>query len=178
MQKATTILSIIQQRGIEQKPLQRVYRLLYNRELYEMAYARIYRNRGAITPGSDQRTLDGMSAERITNLIDLFKTERYRWQPVRRTYIRKKNGKLRPLGIPSGDDKLVQEVIRLILEAYYEPQFSPHSHGFRPNRGCHSALQEITRTHKGTKWFIEGDIQGCFDNIEHAKLLSILAKNI
>jgi len=101
MQKATTILSIIQQRGIEQKPLQRVYRLLYHQELYEIAYARIYRNRGATTPGSDQRTLDGMSAGRIINVIDLLKTERYRWQPVRRIYIRKKSGKLRPLGIPT-----------------------------------------------------------------------------
>jgi group II intron reverse transcriptase/maturase len=178
MQKATTILSIIQQRGIERKPLQRVYRLLYHRELYKIAYAKIYRNRGATTPGSDAKTLDGMSAERISHIIDLIKGERYRWQPVRRTYIRKKSGKLRPLGIPSGDDKLLQEVIRLILEAYYEPQFSCRSHGFRPKRGCHTALAEIARTHKGTKWFIEGDIQGCFDNIQHDKLLAILAKQI
>ena len=178
MLKATTILSIIQKRGSEQKPLEQAYRQLYNRELYEMAYARIYRNRGATTPGSNQVTLDGMSTQRITNIIERLKSERYRWQPVRRTYIQKKNGKRRALGIPNGDDKLVQEVMRLILEAYYEPQFSTNSHGFRPNRGCHSALQEMTRTHKGTKWFIEADIKGCFDNIPHEKLLTILSKRI
>jgi group II intron reverse transcriptase/maturase len=80
--------------------------------------------------------------------------------------------------MPTWTDKVVQEVIRLILEAYYEPNFSNHSHGFRPVRGCHTALSDIKRTWTGTKWFIEGDIKGCFDNINHQKLMDILRENI
>jgi group II intron reverse transcriptase/maturase len=179
MQKADVVLSAIRKRGTDRKPLQRVYRQLFNRELYLLAYGRIYRNRGATTPGPDAETVDGMSLERIEKIINLLKHERYAWKPVRRVYIEKKNStKKRPLGIPGWSDKLVQEVIRLILEAYYEPQFSPRSHGFRPKLGCGTALREIHRTWAATKWFIEGDIKGCFDNIDHITLMNILAENI
>lgn len=157
MRTAQTILTVIQERGKRKLPLERVYKMLFNRELYLAAYAKLYSNSGAMTKGVTNETVDGMSIQKIDNIIAALRDERYQWKPVRREYIPKKNGKKRPLGLPTWSDKLLQEVIRMILEAYYEPQFSEHSHGFRPNRACHTALQEI-QVWKGTKWFIEGDI--------------------
>jgi len=163
MRDAATILNIIRVRGQRGLPLEGVYRLLYQRNLYLRAYAKLYANDGAMTQGATAETVDGMSLQRIDDIIEKLRNERYRWTPVRRTYIPKKNGKLRPLGMPNWSDKLLQEVIRSILDAYYEPQFSKRSHGFRPGRGCHTALQEIRRVGKATKWFIEGDISACLD---------------
>ena len=178
MRRAETLLNIIRERGQRGLPLDGVYRLLYQRDLYLRAYAKLYANAGAMTPGATTETVDGMSLEKIDAIIAALRCERYRWTPVRRTYIPKKNGKLRPLGMPSWSDKLLQEVIRSILEAYYEPQFSDRSHGFRPGHGCHTALQEIRRRGKATKWFIEGDISACFDKIDHSILLKILRERI
>lgn len=178
MQNAETILTVYRERGRQGLPLERVYRQLYNPQLFLMAYAKLYSNAGAMTQGTTEETADAMSLAKIERIIEQLKEERYRWTPVRRVNIPKKNGKSRPLGLPTWSDKLVQEVIRLILEAYYEPQFSDHSHGFRPGRGCHTALLDVTRNGKGTKWFIEGDIRGCFDNIDHSILLSILSEKI
>ena len=178
MRTAETVLSVIRERGKRGLPLTDVYRQLYNEELYLEAYGRIYRNDGAMTRGITDETVDGMSQEKIASIIEALRCERYRWTPVRRVEIPKKNGKTRPLGIPTWSDKLLQEVMRLILEAYYEPQFSNHSHGFRPKRGCHTALESIQRGWKGTKWLIEGDIKGCFDNIDHEVLLKILREKI
>jgi group II intron reverse transcriptase/maturase len=178
MQDAETILGVLRDRGRRGLPLQRLYRQLFNPQLYLLAYGRIYANQGAMTPGVDGETADGMSADRIAQIIEAMRHERYRFQPVRRTYIPKKNGKLRPLGLPSWSDKLVGEVIRLLLEAYYEPQFSDHSHGFRPGRGCHTALTDMDNTWKGTTWFIEGDISDCFGSLDHKVMLSILAEKI
>src|SRR5438094_5199351 len=141
MHRADTILAIHQKRGAEGLPLERVYKHLFNPELFLRAYGKIYRNDGAMTPGIDAETADGMSLRKIQAIIEALRHERYRWTPVRRTYIDKKNSsKKRPLGLPTWSDKLLQEVIRSLLEAYYEPQFSGHSHGFRPGRGCHTAL--------------------------------------
>ena len=178
MRTANTILTVIRERGRHGLPLERVYRLLFNRELYLRAYAKLAPHQGALTPGSTPETVDGMSLAKIDSIIELLRHERYRWKAVRRVHIPKSNGKMRPLGVPTWSDKLLQEVIRSILEAYYDPQFSRHSHGFRPNHGCHTALETIQQTWKGTKWFIEGDIQGCFDTIDHSVLLNILAENI
>src|SRR5581483_12019982 len=178
MRNAETILGVIRERGKRGLPLERIYRLLFSRDLYLHAYGRLYRNDGALTRGSTSETVDGMSLAKIDAIIEAVRFERYRWTPVRRTYIPKKNGKTRPLGIPTWSDKLLQEVIRMTLEAYYEPQFSDRSHGFRPNRGCHTALGEIVDGWGGTTWFIEGDITGCFDNIDHTVLLSILAEKL
>jgi retron-type reverse transcriptase len=179
MRTATTILGIIHERGKKGLPLERVYRLLFNRDLYLMAYGKIYRNDGATTPGSTSETVDAMSLRKIESIIDVVRQERYRWTPTRRVYIEKKNStKKRPLSMPTWSDKLLQEVIRLILESYYEPTFSNASHGFRPQRGCHTALQEIDRTWRGVSWFVEGDIQACFDSLSHDILLTTLAEHI
>ena len=177
MRTAKTVLTVIQERGKQKKPIERVYKLLFNRELYLNAYAKLYPNNGAMTKGVTDETVDGMSIQKIDRMIEILREEKYQWKPARREYIKKKNGKKRPLGIPVWGDKVLQEVMRQILEAYYEPQFSKHSHGFRPNRGCHTALQEI-QVWKGTRWFIEGDISQYFDTIDHKILLEILARNI
>src|SRR2546422_2734322 len=144
MQSAATLLGVIQDRGSKGLPLERVYRHLFNRELYLQAFARIASNEGALTPGATAETADGMSLAKIDAIIEALRFERYRWTPARRVYIEKPHStKKRPLGIPAWSDKLVQEVIRLILDAYYEHQFSDRSHGFRPGRGCHTALHEL-----------------------------------
>lgn len=155
-----------------------LYRLLYNQNLYLRAYAKIYSNQGSLTPGITDETADGMSLEKIQRIIKALRQESYWWSPVRRTYIAKANGKRRALGISVWSDRLLQEVIRSVLEAYYEPQFSDLSHGFRPVRGPDTALQAIKRQWTGTKWWIEGDIKGYFDNIDHDTLMGILARNI
>lgn len=174
MRTAETVLSIIHERGKRELPLEDVYRQLFNPDLYIKAYARIAKNAGALTEGITAETADGMNLRKIESIIEDLRFERFRWTPVRRVYIPKQNGAKRPLGIPTWRDKLLQEVIRSILEAYYEPQFSYDSHGFRPNRGCHTALTFVKRYWKGAKWFIEGDIKGCFDNIDHSILLNTL----
>lgn len=174
MRNAETILSIIRKRGKCELPVRDVYRLLYKKDLYLRAYGKLYRNDGAMTEGATSETVDGMSLKKIDTIIDALRYERYRWTPVRRIFTSKKNGKSRPLGLPTWSDKLLQEVIRLILDAYYEPQFSNHSHGFRTKRGCHTALQEVMQKGRGTKWFIEGDLIACFDKIDHTILINIL----
>src|SRR6202161_4358438 len=178
MQNAETVLGVLRERGRRGLPLDELYRQLFNPELYLLAYGRIYSNKGAMTPGVTGETADGMSMGKIERIIDALRHERYRFKPVRRHYIPKKDGKKRPLGLPSWSDKLVGEVVRLLLEAYYEPRFSDRSHGFRKGRGCHAALREIQQTWTGTVWFIEGDISDCFGSFDHDILLGILAERI
>jgi group II intron reverse transcriptase/maturase len=178
MQSANIVLTIIRERGSRGLPLERVYRMLFNRELYLRAYARLYPNKGAMTQGITSETVDGMSQVKIDRLIEDLRHERFRWTPVRRVYIAKRNGRQRPLGIPTWKDKLLQEVMRSILEAYYEPQLSELSHGFRPGRGCHTALTEIQQVWTGTRWFIEGDISKYFDTINHDILINTLKEKI
>jgi len=179
MRDADTILGIIHERGTRGLPLKDAYRLLFQPALYLRAYGRIAKNAGAMTPGATAETVDGMSMAKIEAIIDVVRHERYRWTPARRVYIEKPNStKKRPLGLPTWSDKLLQEVVRSILEAYYEPQFSPASHGFRPRRGCHTALMEVRQTWTGTVWFIEGDIAQCFDRLDHTVLLAILGEKI
>jgi group II intron reverse transcriptase/maturase len=179
MRTANTILGIIRDRGMRGLPLEDVYRQLYNPELYLLAYGKIAKNQGAMTPGVLTETVDGMSLKQIQAIIDAVRYERYRWKPAKRIYIEKKGSvNKRPLGLPSWSDKVLQEVIRTILEAYYEPRFSDRSHGFRPTRGCHTALRTIYRTWRGTNWFIEGDIAACFDSLSHEIMLNILRQEI
>jgi len=178
MQSAVTVLNVLRERGRRGLPCDELYRQLFNPHLYLMAYGRLYSNQGAMTPGADGETVDGMSMAKIGRIIDAVRHERYRFTPVRRVYIPKKNGKMRPLGLPTWSDKLVGEVVRLLLEAYYEPRFSDHSHGFRPGRGCHTALSAVANRWTGTTWFIEGDISQCFDKLDHGVILGILREHI
>lgn len=179
--EAQKYLDVVRQRGEAGTELKRVYyNIATNRDLYLMAYVNLYANTGALTPGIiPDETVDGMSLKRIEAIMEKVTSREYIWTPVRRTYILKKDGRRkRPLGMPGWNDKMLQEVIRLVLNAYYETQFRDCSHGFRPHRGCHKALDAIRRHWQGIHWFIEGDIKGCYDNLSHTVILSMLHKHI
>jgi group II intron reverse transcriptase/maturase len=177
MRSTDTILGLIRERGRKGLPMERVMRLMYNRDLYLTAYAKLYQNQGAMTPGVTGETPDGMSLDKIEAIISTLRDGTFRWKPARRTCIPKKTGKMRPLGLPTWTDKIVQEVVRLILDAYYDVQFSEASCGFRPGRGCHTALGKVLHQWPGTVWFIEGDIAACFDRLNHQVLLDILRES-
>jgi group II intron reverse transcriptase/maturase len=178
MQSAETVLGVLRERGRRGLPCEELYRQLFNPQLYLLAYGRLYSNDGAMTPGVTGETVEGMSLGKIGRIIDALRHERFRWSPARRVYIPKRNGKRRPLGLPSWTDKLVAEVVRLLLEAYYEPTFRDCSHGFRPGRGCHTALRKIADTWQGTTWFIEGDIADCFGSLDHEVMMTTLSVRI
>lgn len=156
----------------------RLYRYLLRPDIYSISYQHLYSNEGAGTKGVDEDTADGFSEEYVERIIEALRTETYRPKPVRRSYIQKSNGKMRPLGLPTFTDKLVQEVMRMILEAVYEPVFSNYSHGFRPGRSCHTALSQLKHEFIGAGWFVEGDIKGCFDNIDHTVLIAVIGRKI
>jgi group II intron reverse transcriptase/maturase len=181
MQKAETVLTILSEKS-KQYPnykFDRIYRLLFNPDMYLRAYAKIYPKEGNMTPGIDGETIDGFNLETVATVIEQLKQERFYPHPVRRIYIPKKKGGQRPLGIPSvKPDKLIQEVVRSILEAIYEPIFSDYSHGFRQNKSCHTALHQIKTTCRGTVWALEGDIKSFYDNVNHEILLQLIRKKI
>ena len=180
MRNPTEVLkSLMDKSKDESYRFQRLYRNLYNPEFYWLAYKNIYANKGSMTAGADGTTIDGMSNERINGIINTLRDRSYRPKPAKRVYIAKKNSnKKRPLGIQSGNDKLVQEVVKMILESIYEPVFSNKSHGFRPSRSCQTALMQIQKTFTGTNWFVEGDIHACFDSFDHHVVIDILRKRI
>jgi len=178
MRDAETVLGVLRERGRRGLPLERLYRQLFNPQLYLLAYGKLYSNQGAMTPGVNAETVDGMALGKIGRIVDALRYERYRFSPVKRVYIPKKNGKRRPLGLPTWSDKLVGEVVRLLLQAYYEPQFSGRSHGFRPGRGCHTALREVANTWTGTTWFVEGDVARCFDSFDRQVMIETLSEKI
>ena len=180
MQPTIKILGKINQNSNKNKDevFTRLYRYLLRADIYHVAYKNLYANSGAATKGVNDDTADGFSENKVNEIITSLKDGNYQPKPTRRTYIAKANGKLRPLGIPTFTDKLVQETLRMILEAVYEPVFSIRSHGFRPNKSCHTALKDVKHWFHGTKWFIEGDIKGCFDNINHKTLIGIINAKI
>lgn len=180
MQPMTKILVRLSENSKKSKEKQftRLYRYLLRPDIYFMAYKKLYANNGASTHGIDNDTADGFSEKKIAKIIRSLKTETYVPTPVRRVYIKKTDGKMRPLGIPTFTDKLVQEALRMILESIYEPTFLDCSHGFRPNRSCQTVLKQIQCDFTGGRWFIEGDIKGCFDNINHATLVRIISEKI
>lgn len=156
----------------------KLFRYLLRPDIYYVAFQNLYVNNGAGTRGVDDDTADGFSEDKVNQIIEALKNGTYEPKSVRRTYIKKKNGKMRPLGLPTFTDKLVQDVIRMVLQAIYEPVFSDYSHGFRPSRSCHTALTQIKHEFVGAKWFVEGDIKGCFDNIDHSVLITIISRKI
>ena len=175
MRSPKQVLKALNKHGkVSDYKFERLYRILFNEEMFHVAYQRIYAKPGNMTPGADGNTINRMSLQRINKVIASLRDESYKPNPAKRIYIPKKNGKKRPLGIPSFEDKLVQEVVRMILEAVYEEVFANTSHGFRPNRSCHTALTHIQKTFTGTKWFVEGDIKGFFDNIDHDWIIKFL----
>lgn len=179
MRSPKIILENLQKHSKEENyKYERLYRNLYNEDFYLQALQNIYSNKGVMTPGIDGLTLDGYGKERIDKIIESIKNHSYQPKPVRRQYIKKKNGKMRPLGISSSDDKLVEEILKMILESIYDPTFSNYSHGFRPNKSCHSALLQVQHNFTGVKWFVEGDIKSYFDTIDHHNLITILRKRI
>ncbi|WP_020059968.1 reverse transcriptase/maturase family protein [Bacillus sp. 123MFChir2] len=171
-------LDVIRKASQNGKPITDCYRLMYKKELWIEAYAKLYPNAGNLTKGTSEETIDGFSLQKIDEIIDQLKNGAFRFAPVRRVYIPKANGKKRPLGVPNFKDKLVQEVMRMILENVYEPTFSDNSHGFREGRSCHTALSQIKNTWKGLTWCIEGDIKGFFDHIDHTVLVNLISKKI
>lgn len=156
----------------------KLFRYLLRPDIYYVAYQNLYANNGAATKGVDEDTADGFSEDKVNRIIEVLRNGNYESKPVRRIYIKKKNGKMRPLGLPTFTDKLVQDVIRMVLQAIYEPVFSNYSHGFRPGRSCHTALAQLKHEFIGAKWFVEGDIKGCFDNIDHTVLIGIVGKKV
>ena len=179
MRSPKVILENLQKHSKEENyKYERLYRNLYNEDFYLQALQNIYANKGAMTPGIDGLTLDGFGKERVERLIASLKDHSYQPKAVRRQYIKKKSGKLRPLGISSSDDKLVGEIVKMILESIYDTTFSNYSHGFRLKRSCHTALMQLQHNFTGIKWFVEGDIKSYFDTIDHHNLINILRRRI
>jgi len=173
------LLDTLTSLGKQRQPVERLYARMLDEKLFVAAYGKLYANQGATTPGSDpEDIIDGMSIEKIRHIIQTLQNNEWHWKPTRRIYIDKSDGSKRPLSIPGWSDKLLQEVMRMTLEAYYEPIFRDNSHGFRPHKSCHTALTEIKRTWAGVNWFIEGDIKACFDNIDHELLLETMGQRI
>jgi retron-type reverse transcriptase len=178
MRNAETRLHLIRHRGQRGLPVNEAYRRLYHRALYLRAYGKLSRHQGARTPGSTLATVEGMSLEKIETIINARREERYRWTPVRRTYVSKKHGQRWPFGLPTGSDTLFQEVMRSLLDAYYEPPCSDRSHGCRPHRGGHTALRDVMQHGQATQWCLEGDLRACCDRIDPSVLAGLLHERV
>jgi group II intron reverse transcriptase/maturase len=181
MRNPTHVLKSLEDKACVQGYMyERLYRNLYNPDFYLLAYKNIATSPGSMTTGADGLSIDQMSMARINKIIESIKDRSYQPNPARRMYIAKKNNpaKKRPLGIPSTDDKLVQDIIRMLLEAIYEPTFSNLSHGFRPRRSCHTALAQAQHHFIGVRWIVEGDITACFDSFDHHVLIALLRRRI
>jgi group II intron reverse transcriptase/maturase len=157
---------------------QRLYRVLYEETWLTEAWERIRKNKGSKTAGVDGQTVSDVDETLISRLANKLKEKEYKPTPVRRVYIPKSNGKRRPLGIPTIQDRIVQSALKMLLEPIYEQEFCNSSHGFRPKRSCITALRDTANRFPRSTWIIEGDITGCYDNIQHGRLMSILRRRI
>nr|YP_009370215.1 putative reverse transcriptase/maturase [Bulboplastis apyrenoidosa]ARO90704.1 putative reverse transcriptase/maturase [Bulboplastis apyrenoidosa] len=154
------------------------FRILNKEEIWITAYEKLKGNKGALTPGSTPETMDGMSLERLKRLQEKVCSGKYKFKPVKLTYIPKPDGRRRPLGLSTANDKIVQEVMRMILEAIYEPVFVEESFGFRAGLGCHDALYHVENKFRWMDYVIEGDIEQAYPTIDHRILIKILQKRI
>jgi len=165
--------------GINSHPINGIHKQMGRLELWIAAYAKLSRNPGSLTRGTDSNTIDGTSIETLKALQAKVLTGSYPWGSVRRIWIPKPGrAEKRPLGIPNFQDRVVQEVIRMLLDAIYEPRFKDCSHGFRANKGQHSSIKYVRAWFPGTIWYIEGDISKCYDSIDHDVLLALLKRRI
>jgi len=155
-----------------------IYSLICDPRLLELAYNNIKSKPGNMTPGVIPETLDGISSEYLVELSKSLKNESFKFKPGRKVHIEKSTGGTRILTIAPPRDKIVQESIRMILSAIYEPVFLNTSHGFRPKRSCHTALKYVYLKFKPVCWVIEGDIAKCFDTIDHTKLMNLIENKI
>jgi len=167
------ILDILRKRSIKTVEVDNLYPLLYKESLYILAYEKLSKNPGILTSAVTGETVDGISLHKIWQIIEDLKFQRYKWHKSRVF-----QSGMRKLSICEWQDKLLQKVIALILGAIYEPRFSNASHGFRPNLGCHSALIRVQRYGQACEFFIQGDIEDCFNAINHQILIQILRKTI
>lgn len=175
--KFTKLIDICNRRN-ENFKASDIYTLMFNTSMYEIAYHKLKSNPGNMTSGIDKVTLDGISLEVFHGIIQSMKDESFQFKPGRRVNIPKANGKTRPLTVAPPRDKIVQEVMRMILEAIFEPTFLDSSHGFRPNRSCHTALRQIKTQFGGASFFIEGDISKCFDSFDHTLLIELIKQRV
>jgi group II intron reverse transcriptase/maturase len=155
-----------------------IFRILRSDDIWIAAYEKLKGNKGALTPGSTSETMDGMSLQRLKRLKDKVLSEEYKFQAVKLILIPRPDGRKRPLGLPTANDKIVQEVMRIILEAIYEPVFSNFSFGFRTGLGCHDALNHVEKRFRWVNHVIEGDIQEAYPTIDHQILVNLMKKRI
>ena len=146
-----------------EKRFQKLWEYIPTEQWLSQAWEEIRRNKGSQTPGIDKTTAEDIDLPRIHRLCERLRNGTYRPKAVHRTYIPKSNGKLRPLGIPSLEDRIVQQGLRMVLEPIFEADFLPCSHGFRQGHSPHTALRDVARMYPRVSWVIEGDIVGCFD---------------
>jgi group II intron reverse transcriptase/maturase len=154
------------------EPVYNVYQVVYDPEILKASYYSLKSNPASLVVGTDQKDLNslGINDEYFSILSNKIKTEQYKPAPIKRVLIPEENGKMRRLGIPSIEDKIVQRSLLFLLEAVFEKTFSEKSHGFRPKKGAHTVCKNI-RQWKGVSWFIEGDIVDFFDTINQQKLM-------
>ena len=160
------------------KRFDQLWRIITSETWLWHAWQRILGNKGSQTAGVDGQTVDDLDFSRIRQLAEKLKNGTYRPKPVRRVFIPKANGKMRPLGIPTIEDRVVQQAVRMALEPIFEADFLDCSHGFRRHRSTLTALHDVAVAYSRTSYIVEGDIVGCFDNISHGGLLQAVRRRV
>uniref|UniRef100_UPI001FA6C0EA hypothetical protein n=1 Tax=Ciborinia camelliae TaxID=647257 RepID=UPI001FA6C0EA len=156
-----------------------IYKLMFNVRMYEVASHKLGSRAGNMTPGRTPVRLDGKSQEWIKETIDQMRDGTFQFKPGRRVLNPKRgSSNTRPLTIAPPRDKVVLEVMRMILEAIFETTFSDNSHGFRPKRNSHTALRQVKTQFGAVTTYIEGDISKCFDSFDHKILIDLVKRRV